>query len=135
MEKKNAKSLKEVLEAYRPEGPDFGEKAPGPKRKKPDGSEQLRRDLLNVSVMNRNYFRICVASLLVVFAGACLLVLRSLDKPTQVAAIFGASGISLLGIITLMIKLWKQKVSTDMMLALAGSLRPQDFKGLVEIIL
>src|SRR5262249_55588419 len=100
------------------EAPDFGEKGPEIRRSKVEVSEQLRRDLRAVSTTNQYYFRICIVVLLVLFVGACALVLRSLNTPSAVAAIFGVTGVSLMGTITQMVKLWKAKVSADMMLAL-----------------
>ena len=157
MEKSNPKTLKDVLLSYRPDAPDFGEKSPVPlapmtprpeageftqllkappaKRAKADNSEQLRRDLANVSASNQTYFTLCVALLLLLFAGATILVLRSLNKPGQIAGIFGVTGVSFMGIVAQMVRLWKQKVNTDMMLVLAGNMRPQDFKAVVEIVL
>jgi multisubunit Na+/H+ antiporter MnhF subunit len=135
MEEKRSSNLKEVLLSFKPDAPDFGEKTPDARRVKTDGADQLRRDLQRVSAANKNYFSICVGLLLVLFAGAFVLVVRSLDKPAEIAGIFGATGISLLGIVTQMARLWRQKVNTDMMLVLASNMRPADFKAVVEIVL
>jgi len=130
MGKNPNRSLVAALEAFKPEGPDFGER-----QRKTDDVDALRRSLQRISESNKTYFIICVALLLILFAGACLLVLRSLDHPNQIAVIFGATGISFMGIFSQSVRLWKEKVNSDMLLILAGNLRPQDLKGVVDILL
>ena len=95
-----AKSLGDALEAFKPEGPHFGE-SEGPVRKARDSAERLRRDLHNVSTRNQRYFHICFASLLVLFAGACVIVIAFRDRPRDMAAIFGATGISIIALVML----------------------------------
>jgi hypothetical protein len=124
------KSLAAALEAFKPEGPEFGDP-----RRKPTDLEAFRRDLQQVSASNRAYFIICVALLLILFVGAGWLVLRSVDKPNQIAAVFGVTGISFMGIFSQSVRLWKEKVNSDLLIVLAGNLRPQDVKGIVDLLL
>jgi hypothetical protein len=130
MDTERSKSLAAALAAFSPEGPDFGER----QHKAPD-TEAFQRNLRHVSDSNRIYFTICVVLLVVLFAGACLLVLRSLDRPDQIAAIFGVTGLSFFGIFAKMVRLWKEKVNSDLLLVLAGNLRPQDLKGITDLVL
>jgi len=82
-----------------------------------------------VSSSNLLYFRICVALLLVLFVGACLLVLSSLDKPDHIAAIFGATGVSFMGSLP-NVRLWKDKVNSDLLLVLACTMKAEDLRRL-----
>jgi hypothetical protein len=127
-------NLRTVLEAFRPEDANFGEAAadesPGP-----DGIVTFRRDLKAVSETNKSYFLVCVAFLVVLFAGSCYVIIHFIDKPKDAAAVFGVTGISFTGLIAQMSSLWKKKVTSDMLLVLAGQLQPSDLKGIVDVLL
>jgi hypothetical protein len=94
----------------------------------------LQEHLRAVSSGNALYFRICFALLLVLFSGACVLVLNSLHNPNQVAIIFGITGVSFMGIFRQMVKLWKDKVNSDMLLVLAGSMKKDDLRSIVQVL-
>jgi hypothetical protein len=126
--------LRTVLEAFRPRGPQFGEEETNARSDK-DDLIAFRRNLQGVSAANRSYFLVCVAFLLVIFSGACYLIAHFMDKPQSAAAIFSITGVSFAGITTQMISLWKKKVSSDMLLVLAGQLRPADLKGITDVLL
>jgi hypothetical protein len=134
--KKNAAAITELraaLRAFSPEGPHFGEKE---RTESADTAvAEFRRNLQSVSTANRSYFILCVGFLVVAFVGACFLIFRFLDNPKGAAAVFGVTGLSFAGIIKLMTDLWRKKVSSDLLLVLAGQLRPADLKGISDVLL
>jgi hypothetical protein len=87
-------------------------------RKKDLQRNQLRKDLLAVSYKNRSFFYIAAGMLVVLFVAALCLVWLWRDKPQLITTVFGATGISITGIIATMFSHWKEKVRTDMLLAL-----------------
>src|ERR1700682_5234306 len=116
--------------------PRFGGEAKSePPAPSPQQVELLRRDLERIVSSNESYFRICVGLLLILFAGSCLFVYQSLADPKHIAAVFAATGVSVTGVITQMIRLWKEKVNSDLLLALTGTLSPIDLKKVVDSLL
>jgi len=98
-------------------------------------SESLRKDLKDVSDRNKSVFFLCVAMVLVLFVGACWLVLTHLQQATFIQGVLAVTGISFVGLISQMVRLWKVKVSSDMILVLASSLNPADTRSILEILL
>jgi len=98
-------------------------------------SESLRRDLKNVSDRNRAVFFLCVTMVLVLFVGACWLVLTHLREIAFIQGVLTVTGVSFAGLISQMVRLWKVKVSSDMILVLASSLKPADTRSILEILL
>src|SRR5215207_2820742 len=94
--------------------------------------QSLRQDLLAVSEKNKLVFYVCVAMLVVLFVAALVLVLLWRDRPQQISGVFAASGLSITGIVTMMFSNWKEKVRTDMLLALlSGSVDPDVLKTVI----
>jgi hypothetical protein len=93
--------------------------------------EQLRKDLLAVSDKNKSFFYIGVGMLVVLFVAALSLVWLWNDKPQLISAVFAASGVSITGIIATMFKHWKEKVRTDMLLALLSGTDDETLKTVV----
>jgi hypothetical protein len=98
-------------------------------------TKNLISGLQAVSKNNRGYFLICVAMIAVLFIGACWISLTHLDNPSFIRGIFTVTGISFLGLVSQMARLWKTKVLSDMTLVLAGNLAPADLKQIVELLL
>src|SRR5699024_1578232 len=84
--------------------------------------KQLTADLMGVSRSNQAYFFTCFAVIVLGLAAAGAIALRFLNSPTEIAAIFGALGLSVTGLITQLISLWKQKVTADTVLVLCRNL-------------
>jgi hypothetical protein len=100
-----------------------------------DQIEALRQDLRRIITSNEAYFRICVGFLVILFVGACIFVYKSLSDPNHIAAVFAGTGVSVMGAVTQMIRLWKEKVNSDLLLTLAGTLSPSDLKKVVDVLL
>jgi hypothetical protein len=100
---------------------------------RPDNAE-LTTGLAAVSQKNHLYFQLCFAALLLVFTGSCLLVVRLINDPSRLGALFAVTGISIVGLIGQMVSLWKQKVTADVVALLARSLQPSDVRAVIEIL-
>jgi hypothetical protein len=125
--------LRRVLGRYVPSGPTLGPQQTA----EWDASalSQLSADLNSISSRNLTFVWLCFAALIVLFVGSGLILVRYLDRPTQLQAIYAVTGLSTLGTVAQMIKLWKDKVSADLTLALARRLRPEDTRAVLEILL
>jgi multisubunit Na+/H+ antiporter MnhF subunit len=119
-------TLKQVLRSYRTAAPKLG-----PARTPRRSVETLSDDLQNVSRSNQIYFAICFGCVVALFIGAGIVAVRFVDTPSRIAAVLGALGISVMGLITQMASLWKQKVASDMLLVLC---READEAHLQKII-
>ena len=95
----------------------------------------LREDLQRIVRSNAGYFNICVGALVILFAGACLFVYESLDDPKHIAAVFAGTGISVMAVVNQMIRVWKEKVNSDLLLTIVGSLTPAELKKVVDTLL
>ena len=126
--------LKDVLVRYSESSPHFGENFAGAKPNQTD-SDDLRRDLKAVSDQNRAYFLICVGMVLAIFVGACAIALRYISDPTFVKEVFAATGVSITGLVVQMMKLWKEKVNSDLVLVLARNLSPEGVLSILEVLL
>jgi len=126
-------NLKTVLRRYGQftPAPSLGSGSPTHRAKQ----DMLARDLLRVSQVNYTYFGLCFAAVLGVLIGCAAIALRYLDSPETIRVIFAVLGISVTGLITQMINLWKQKVLADTMLVLARNLDDTQTKAVVDTIL
>lgn len=97
--------------------------------------ETLRADLAAVSSRNTTLFWVCFGSLIVLFALSLFVVLRYIEHPDRIAAVFGVTGLSVLGVVTQMVRLWKEKVSADLLLVLAASFKHEDIRAIIDILL
>jgi hypothetical protein len=88
-----------------------------------------------VSDQNRVYFLICIGMVLAIFLGACTVALKYISDPAFVKEVFAATGVSITGLVLQMMKLWKEKVNSDLVLVLARSLSPGDVRSILEILL
>ena len=98
-------------------------------------ASDLRNSLQEVSGKNRVYFWICISMILILFIAACWISLGHLQDPSYVRNVFAVTGVSLVGLISQMIRLWKTKVLSDMTLVLAGGLNPGDLRPIIKLLL
>ncbi len=95
---------------------------------------ELTTGLAEVSRANQFYFQVCFAVLLLVFTASCALVVKFMDDPGRLGALFTLTGVSIVLLVAQMVSLWKQKVTADVVAVLAGNLQPGDVRGVVEIL-
>lgn len=96
--------------------------------------EALRRDLARVVKSNQSGFVVCVAMLIILFLATLSLVIFNFDKPGLVKAAVSALGVSSAGVVTMMIKLWRNKSNTEMLMILAISMDAQTMRTVIEIL-
>ena len=95
---------------------------------------ELTQGLSTVSQTNQAYFQLCFAALLLLFTASCVLVVTFLNDPGRLGALFTVTGVTIVGLIAQMVSLWKQKVTADVIVVLARSLRPGDVRGVIEVL-
>lgn len=92
--------------------------------------EAFRLALRSVSRRNEIYFRIAMAILCILFVGSLFLVWRFIDQPAAVSGVFAATGVSFVWVFTQALSAWKEKVNSDLMLAVAAALPPDELRRL-----
>jgi hypothetical protein len=96
--------------------------------------DKLGRDLSVVNKGNNRYFFICVSMVLTLFAVSVGVVLTNLNKPDIIKVVMAAFGISSAGLITMMIKLWREKSNTELMILLAINMDSDTLKTIIAIL-
>jgi hypothetical protein len=96
--------------------------------------EQLRRDLEALRRETSSYFALCVALVLVVFAASCWGVLAHLEEAAFVRTTLGLAGLGLFGSFFAMMRLWREKVATDVILSLIPALEPDLTRTVITIL-
>ena len=108
-------SLKSVLRSHAALTPGLGRT-----RNTERTADALARDLRRVSESNRTYFTVCFVAVLLVFLGTGAIAVRYMNSPERITEIFGALGVSVMGLIAQMTSLWKQKVAADTLIVLCS---------------
>ena len=102
----------------------------------PSKMEGLAGRLGVLSRQNERYFRVCVAILVLVLLSSLGFVVLFRNQPAVIAGIFAAMGASAYGGVQQMVKLWREKVATDVAIELVEVLpRVDALKLLQEIFL
>jgi hypothetical protein len=96
--------------------------------------EKLRRDLSAVSKNNTKYFVVCVIMVLVLFIVSIVVVLTNLSNPDIIKVVMAAFGISCAGLITMMIRLWREKSNTELLIILAINMDLDTLKAVVAVL-
>lgn len=109
-------TVKDVLRSYTAASPALGSSRATASNR----AAQLAQDLKTVSTASRNYFAVCFGALVVAFLLGAAMAIRYLDSPRELGVMFGALGLTLTGLLTQMAGLWKQKVTSDTLLALVA---------------
>lgn len=108
----------------------LGDPAPAPLE-----IDRLREQLRRVSRANEHYFGVCVVMLMVMFVGALWVTLRYTSDAGAVKIAFAAFGVMMIGMMRVMLGLWREKVATDVLLALAGSLEGDHLRSIIAVLL
>src|SRR5512140_3758185 len=95
--------------------------------------ERLREQLRHISRANEHYFGACVVMVMTVFIAALWVALRYADHDGAVKLAFAALGASMIGMLRVMVGLWREKVATDVLLALAGSLEGDHLRSIIAV--
>lgn len=80
--------------------------------------EELSVRLQGLVEKNNRYFWICVALLVVVLLASLGFVILFRDQPAAIAGVFAALGATAYGGVWQMVRLWREKVATDVIIDL-----------------
>jgi hypothetical protein len=138
-------SLRTVLNKYAdtnipgaPLGSDETDQEEKPQKRRVKGPDidkaNLRKDLEAVKKDNSRYFVVCVVMIVLLFIISIIVVLTNLAKPDIIKIAMTAFGISTAGLITLMIKLWRTKSNTEMLILLAINMDAETIKSVINIL-
>ena len=96
--------------------------------------ESLKLELETLRDAHQRTFYLCAGMVITAFIASIVVVILLMNDPSKIAALFGATGVTTAGMITLMVKIWKEKVAIDLTLALVGSLQPEAYGSFLAII-
>lgn len=94
----------------------------------------LRKDLSAVNKSNTVWFGVCVGMLVLLFAVTVGLVIFNIDRPGLVKTALSALGISSAGVVTMMIRLWRTKSYTELLLSLAINMDAEAMRTVIGIL-
>jgi hypothetical protein len=97
--------------------------------------ERLAPQLQQIVRRNDKLFLVCVSMVFVLFAANLAVVLLHHDNLKLVAGASGIFGISAAGLISQMIKLWREKEATELVLGLLPALEPAVFRTVITTLL
>jgi hypothetical protein len=135
--------LKQVLADYALSAPKFGQDVTADRssgdaavaaQRKRDGVGRLRKDVQAIIERNNKYFRVCFGSVVLLYVAMILAVIIFVAKTGVVAGSLAGSGTAFAWIVRKMIMLWKEKVASELVLALAANLNPDDLKPILEVL-
>lgn len=125
-----ARSVRSVLAEFGASGLSFDAGSAHPV---PDLSG-LRDQLEAVRRGSRTAFAIATGMLVVLFVLCCCLILTYVGRPSVISGVLGASGLSVMGIVSQMIRLWKEKVASDILIALAMNLPDSELRTIIKVL-
>lgn len=101
---------------------------------------QLQAALTALSKRNNTLFRVCAIIAIIAFIFVFGLLIYLITEPTKIQIILGPTGVSaifvsLTGLLAYMNKIWKEKISTDILLALVGTLKADVINSVVTALL
>lgn len=126
-------TLKQVLGDYAIKRRDMG----APEGMAPQNVDRtgLTAALSKIRDRNSVFFWICVVMTVVIFIVSLFITLKNIDAPEKIQATYAAVGISTIGIIYYMVKLWKEKTSIDLLLILVADLEPSAINSILVVLL
>jgi hypothetical protein len=107
----------------------------GDPERDPIDVERLREQLQRVSRESANYFGVCVVMVMVIFLATLGAALRYAGQANLVTLAFAVLGATMIGMLRVMVGLWREKVATDVLLALAGSLEGDHLRSILAVFL
>lgn len=123
------KRLKNILSDLA-EAVELGSTAP-----KPLDVARAEASLRQVARADERYFALCCVMIVVLFAASIWIVLTHLDEPSAIKVVFAALGVTSAGLIRMMSGLWREKVATDMLIALVATMDDRTLKSIIAVLL
>jgi hypothetical protein len=106
--------LKDVMREF-VSMPDMG----GSRTDTPEFARMLSDRLRGILRSNTIYFNVCIGLVLVLFITSIIVVVTNLESPELITAALGGFGIGSVGLVSLMLQRWREKVATEVLLELA----------------
>ena len=124
------KDLKNVLRDYAPKVNLGGGEA----------KTQLKPEILKVDLQRLRKskdwaFIICAGMVVLAFIISIALVIALFREPDKIAVLFGATGLTTAGLISVMRGIWKEKVAIEMTIALLENMTPESLESIIQVIL
>ena len=94
----------------------------------------LTERLEKQSNFNNMMIILIIIMLFILFLVAIFLVLKNSEDPAKINLIFGGSFLSILTIITVLRKLWKEKNAVDMLIAILPDMQPEEALKIIELL-
>jgi len=110
--------------------PDLG----GPASDTPEFARLLTDRLRAVMRSNTAYFNICVGLVVTLFVASVIVVVTNLRSPTLITAALGGFGIGALGLVSMMLQRWREKVAAEVLLELAIWFQGDQLKLIVNAL-
>jgi hypothetical protein len=101
---------------------------------RPLAREALLDELRAVRDRTARSFALCAVMLVLVFIGAGALVATSLERPGQLSMVLAVAGVAIPWIIKSMIDLAQQRVASDLVLGVIGTLEPDVTRAVVGVV-
>lgn len=96
--------------------------------------ERLKLDLSAANKDNSRYFLVCTVMVVLLFLVSIGVVLTNLSNPNIIKIVMVAFGISSAGLITMMIKLWREKSNVELLILLAINMDSDTLKTVVNVL-
>jgi hypothetical protein len=122
------KGLKSVLRRYAPQVK-MGEEESLLQK------ERLKTDLQRLRKSKDWAFYICVGMVILAFLISISLVVTLFREPEKISILFGATGLTTAGLISVMRGIWKEKVAIELTIVLLENMRPESFESILPVIL
>jgi len=97
--------------------------------------ERLKADLQRLRKSKDWAFCICVGMVVLAFLISIGLVVTLFREPDKIAVLFGATGLTTAGLISVMRGIWKEKVAIEMTIALLENMKPESLESIIQVIL
>jgi hypothetical protein len=93
----------------------------------PDRRQKVRSELLKARSRNERYFIIAVVLLIIFFVTSWVIVFLMRDNPNALGILCGTLGGSVFGCVWAMVRLWQQKMASDIIIVLLEDLPAPEF--------
>jgi hypothetical protein len=95
--------------------PDMG----GPRTDTAEFAQMLNNRLRGVLRSNTIYFNLSIALVIVLFVASIVVVTTHLESPALITAALGGFGIGSIGLVGMMLRSWREKTATELLIELA----------------
>lgn len=97
--------------------------------------DDLKHELSKISSKNKVYFVICVSMVILMFILSLVLVIMNMNDPSKIQIIFSVTGVSIMGLVIYMHRLWKEKVNSDLLITLVGTLESDVINSVLSALI